>query len=316
MNTNSIVSVIIIFLNAGKFIQEAIESVISQTHENWELLLIDDGSTDDSTAIAREFADRYPDRMLYLEHENHQNRGKSSSRNLGIGKASGEYIAFLDADDIFLPLKLAKQIAIIESSPEAAMVYGNTLYWHSWTNHPDDLHRDYVLPLGIPANTLVEPPLLMRLLIGDSGAVPCICSFLVKRDLVLQVGGFEESIQHLYEDRVFLAKIFLMFPVFVEDGCWEKYRQRSDSSWHLSMSSGEDERAYSIFLNWLERYWVDKSFQKTATWQFLQDKLWHDRHPILSHQIDRLKSIGSHSKQLIKKISNFILNVTRSDRDR
>lgn len=300
---NSLVSIIVIFLNTEKFIQEAIESVISQTYENWELLLVDDGSTDSSTAIAREFADRYPDKILYLEHENHQNRGKSTSRNLGIGKAKGEYIAFLDADDIFLPLKLEKQIAILESHPDAAMVYGNTLYWHSWTGNPEDSQRDYLPELGIQSNTLIQPPSLLKLLLGGGGAVPCICSFLVRRKSVEELSGFEETIQHLYEDQVFLAKVFVTAPVFVEDGCWEKYRQRDDSSWHLSMLTGEEDRARLIFLNWLEKYLTKQGVKDPQVWQALHQQLLAYRYPILSNITECTQRFLRQIKARLKSIA-------------
>ncbi|MDJ0799822.1 MAG: glycosyltransferase family 2 protein, partial [Calothrix sp. MO_167.B12] len=96
------ISCIIIFFNAGEqFFIEAIESVFAQTYENWELLLVDDGSTDGSTEIALRYAQKYPEKVRYLEHKEHQNRGMSATRNLGIRHAKGEYITFLDADDVW-----------------------------------------------------------------------------------------------------------------------------------------------------------------------------------------------------------------------
>ena len=303
MNGNLLVSIIIIFLNTDKFIQEAIESVISQTYENWELLLVDDGSTDSSTAIAQKFANKYSDKVHYLEHDNHQNLGKSTSRNLGISKAKGEYLAFLDADDVFLPFKLEKQITILESHPDAAMVYGKTLYWHSWTGNVKDSQRDYIQELGIPTNKLFQPPSLLKILLGvGAGTVPCICSFLVKRQVVEDIGGFEETIQQLYEDQVFLAKIFLNSPVFVESGCWEKYRQRNDSSWHLSIDTGEDYHARLIFFKWLESYWDEQGFKNTELWQILQEKLWNYRYPNLY----KLKKIVKHFRWRIKSLGKSI----------
>ncbi len=287
-------------MNTDKFIQEAIESVVSQTYENWELLLVDDGSTDNSTEIAQKYAAIYTDKIRYLEHDNHQNKGKSTSRNLGISHARGEYIAFLDADDVFLPLKLEKQMAILESHPEAAMVYGNTLYWHSWTDNPEDSQRDYVPELGIEPNTLVQSPLLLQLLLGHGGAVPCICSFLVKREFVEKIGGFEETIQHLYEDQVFLAKIFLTAPVFVEGGCWEKYRQRDDSSWYLSMYTGEDDKARFIFLSWLEKYLTEQGVKDAEIWRTLQEQLWSYRYPILSKITKRAQHFVGQMKALVR----------------
>src|SRR3990172_11731590 len=126
MSEKPLVSVIIIFYNEERFIEEALECVFAQTYTNWELLLVDDGTTDNSTAIAQRYAEKYPEKVYYLEHPGHQNRGMSATRNLVIANAKGEFIAFLDADDVWLPHKLERQLAIIESQPDAAMVYGPT----------------------------------------------------------------------------------------------------------------------------------------------------------------------------------------------
>src|SRR5690348_1999757 len=109
MNNKPLVSVIMIFLNAEKFMEEAIESVLAQGYSNWELCLVDDGSCDSSTSLARHYARLYPEKVCYLEHDEHQNRGTGPSRNLGIQAASGEYVTFLDADDVWLPHKLEQQ---------------------------------------------------------------------------------------------------------------------------------------------------------------------------------------------------------------
>src|SRR5262245_49211304 len=100
MSNTALVSAIIIFRNEEKFLSEAIESVFRQTYPKWELLLVDDGSTDASTGIALRYSQQYSDRVQYLEHEAHSNRGMSASRNLGIQHAKGDYIAFLDGDDV------------------------------------------------------------------------------------------------------------------------------------------------------------------------------------------------------------------------
>lgn len=101
--TEALVSATIAFLNAEKFLAETIESVLAQTYPNWELWLVDDGSTDGSSQIARDYAARHADRIHYLEHPGHENRGKSASRNLGLRHARGRYVTWLDADDVWLP---------------------------------------------------------------------------------------------------------------------------------------------------------------------------------------------------------------------
>ena len=100
MTNQPLVSVVLIFWNAERFIAEAIESVFAQTYRTWELLLVDDGSSDSSTTIARSYSERDPQHMHYLEHPGHVNHNMSASRNLGIGNAQKAYVAFLDTDDV------------------------------------------------------------------------------------------------------------------------------------------------------------------------------------------------------------------------
>lgn len=120
---NPKVSVIISCYNGEKFIGEAIESVINQTYENWELIIVDDGSTDDSKNIVKSYlAD---DRVNYLEHS--KNRGIAAARNTAIAAAKGRSIAFLDQDDVWLPKKLGKQIEVLENDEkrEIGIVYSD-----------------------------------------------------------------------------------------------------------------------------------------------------------------------------------------------
>jgi len=128
-----LVSVVTIFLNGERFLDEAIQSVFVQRYPRWELLLVDDGSSDGSSAIGRGYAQREPARVRYFEHPGHRNLGMSASRNLGLHHARGEYLALLDADDVWLPEKLERQVAILEAHPEVALLYGAPLYWFGWT---------------------------------------------------------------------------------------------------------------------------------------------------------------------------------------
>ena len=144
LSDKPLVSVTIIFLNAERFIEEAIRSVLRQTYANWELLLVDDGSTDGSTEIARSYTEHESGKVRYLEHDRHENRGMSASRNLGIRYSQGKHIAFLDSDDVWLPHKLEQQVAILHAHPEAGMVYGGSQYWHSWTGSAENTESDYV----------------------------------------------------------------------------------------------------------------------------------------------------------------------------
>ena len=147
------VSIITIFLNGEAFLAQAIESVIAQTYSNWEYLLVDDGSGATATAIAKEYAANYPGKIRYLEHPAHINRGMSASRNLGIRHARGELIGFIDADDMWLPSKLAQHVALLDTRQEVGMVCGTTVYWHSWDNG-----EDKVAPTGRQQDIVIYPP--------------------------------------------------------------------------------------------------------------------------------------------------------------
>ena len=131
MNGTASVSVVIIFRDAERFLTEAVASIFAQTFKNWELLLVDDGSVDGSTALAVACADEYPRQVRYLAHPGHANRGMSASRNLGIRHARGAYLAFLDADDVLFTPALEDQVALLDAWPAAAMVYGPIQWWHS-----------------------------------------------------------------------------------------------------------------------------------------------------------------------------------------
>ena len=227
VDRRGLVTVIIIFLNAEQFIQEAIDSVLAQTYPHWELLLVDDGSTDESSRIARASARRQSPQIRYLEHAAHANRGMSASRNLGIREATGEYIAFLDADDVWLPGKLEHQVAVLATHPDVAMMYGLSEWWYSWTGHAEDRGLDYVHELGLPANKVIPARALMDgFFFQQNAAIPGPSSILVRRRAALEVGGFEEQFTGSYEDQAFYAKLAVSAPIFASSDCLDRYRQR------------------------------------------------------------------------------------------
>jgi len=108
VNNKDLVSIITPAYNCEKYISETIESVLKQTYENWEMLIIDDGSTDNTLNIIRRYND---DRICLIQ--NHSNMGAALSRNRGLAKARGKWIAFLDSDDLWYPDKLERQIAFM-----------------------------------------------------------------------------------------------------------------------------------------------------------------------------------------------------------
>lgn len=285
MNRKPTVSCIINFLNAQEFIEEAIQSVFAQTYDHWELFLVDDGSTDKSTEIAQQYAKTYPEKVFYLEHENHKNLGTSASRNKGISNAKGKYIAFLDADDIWLALKLEKQVDILERYADAGMVYGSTLMWYGWTGNAKDIARDRFRELGLQPDTLVQPPNLLTLFLQGKAETPATCGVLIRRQLIEAVGGFEPMFRDMFDDQVFFAKLCLKAPVFVESGHWDKYRQHPNSTCAIAKKTGKYHTqhlnpTHLNYLKWLKIYFSQVGIKDIDVNQALEETLRQYRHPI------------------------------------
>jgi len=177
LNAMPEVSVVIATYNRGALLERALESVFGQTFGDYEVVVADDGSTDDTQERLRKHGSRV--RVLRLEH-----RGRPSTvRNSAIEKASGRFLAFLDSDDAWAPEKLERQVGLMRRDPELVLCYTDTgfvdenggfLYLHSRRERP--------------ATGRVLNALLQRNFIALSTA-------LARTDAVRSVGGFEESLR-------------------------------------------------------------------------------------------------------------------------
>lgn len=268
----NLVSVIMPFLDPDvRFFQEAIESVLAQSHPDWELILVDDGSGEAARDVAARMAKDYPDRLTVLHHQGYANRGASASRNLGIRHAKGAFIAFLDADDIWLSHKLEEQIRVLDKNPEAAMLFGNTLYWYSWTGRAEDQDRDFLPKLGVTKPRSIQPPRCLVLSLTRLLLVPCSSSVLIRRPAVETVGGFEESFRTLYDEQVFYAKLWLKYPVLAMPDYWDLYRQHPDSM--CAVTTGHDhEIARQAYLDWLADHLHKEGCHDAAVWRVLRQQ--------------------------------------------
>ena len=183
MNFKPIITVIMPCYNASQFISEAINSVINQTYQNWELIIVDDCSSDDSVEIINQYI-KTDNRIKLFSTD--QNSGTASvPRNLGIKNAVGDYIAFLDTDDIWLPKKLEKQILLIEKI-NAVLVY--SFY--------EKINTD-----GIRNNRVIKSPLEVnykQLLTGNIiGCLTAIYSVNELGKIYFSTAGHEDYIMWL-----------------------------------------------------------------------------------------------------------------------
>ena len=168
MKNNPLISVIIPVYNAEQYLAQAIQSVLTQTLRPDEIIVIDDGSTDDSGVIARGFGPQ-------VRYERQQQSGAGAARNRGVALAQGQFLAFLDADDLWCEDKLEKQMAMLDKDPELEMIFGHVQQFHSPELTEADRETKPLLSESIP------------------GYVPG--TMLVQRDAFWQVGEFETGWQ-------------------------------------------------------------------------------------------------------------------------
>lgn len=168
------VSVVITCYNYGQYISEAIESVLCQTRDDYEIIVIDDGSQDDTSLVMAGYRDNKKIRYIIQE-----NQGQPKAKNRGIAESKGAFVAFLDADDVWLADKLALQLELFTTS-DVGVVYGRR-YW--------------IDPVGsiIKGNerTLRRGNILDYIFIDN---FICFSSSVVRRDLLIAVNGFDESL--------------------------------------------------------------------------------------------------------------------------
>ena len=275
----SLVSVVMPFLNAARFLAESVESVRAQTWPHWELLLCDDGATDGSTALARRYAALDPARIRLLAHADGGTRGASAARNLGLAAARGAYVAFLDADDVWLPHKLAEQVALLAAHPEADVLTGSTEFWHGWTGDPADAGRDRVVRIGPPHGSLLRAPTMLVQMLDGTAAVPCTCSIVARRAAVERAGGFEESFRRVFTDQAFYAKLFAESSLLVVDTCWDRYRQHDASSCATAERAGEMRLAQARYLAWLRALLDERGVRDRRVRSALRLAEWRVRNP-------------------------------------
>ncbi len=303
MTNIPVVSIIIPFFNPGVFFEEAVQSLFCQSFKEWELLLVDDGSTDGSTSFARHLAEQDPARVQYLEHDGHRNLGLSPTRNVGVRHAHGQYIAFLDADDVWFESKLQEQVSILEANPTVALVYGPDLWWYSWTNAPSDRNRDYLASLGAPASTIWAPPLLLIRTLQSKAQTPNPSNMMIRREVIDKVGGFEEQFVGFYamvEDQAFLAKVCVRFPIFAAGASWYRYRQHPGSISLTYARAGKRRAAALHYCLWLNTYLKKAGIRQPELQEALRNRTRRTRYPALfgllgfwQRVVIRMKSTGS-----------------------
>jgi glycosyltransferase involved in cell wall biosynthesis len=226
-----LVSVIVPTYNYGHFILQALRSIQAQTYHQWECIIVDDGSTDNTGATIAQCAHE-DSRIKYIYQKN---RGTSSAKNIGVINSSGKYLQFLDADDLIEPKKFALQVEILEKNPTFDIVYGNMRYFKT-----ADVHK-YLYSL-IDENEPWMPEIsgkgeeVLPALIREN--IMVINSPVIRKSVIDDVGLFDENFT-LLEDWDFWIRCAFA-------GKWFQYADLESTlalvRFHQSSASRKDNR--------------------------------------------------------------------------
>jgi len=202
MNKNPTVSVIIPTYNRAHLIGRAIQSVLNQTYQDFEIIIVDDGSTDNTEEVIKEFQEQ-DKRVKYIKHD--KNKGGSAARNTGIKTARGEYIAFQDSDDEWFPEKLEKQMKIFENMPkEVGIIYSDM--WRIIGNKKKYFYSPEIMPKD---KIIYEQALDYS--VGNIG----IQTSLIKKEVFDKAGMFDEEFYRFIDLEFFirLSKYYYFYHI-------------------------------------------------------------------------------------------------------
>ncbi len=284
--------------NGAASLREALDSVMAQTFTDWELIFWDDRSTDESARIVAQ----YPQgRVRYFLSSEETPLGRA--RDLAIRQAQGEWLAFLDQDDIWLPDKLGKQMALVEGAPKVGIVYGRTVMFSSRGNERDFDHRHEFQPL--PEGDIFERLFIDSCFISMSSSV-------LRRSAVEEIGGIPDFI-HVVPDYYLFVAIARRYWARAVQEVVCRYRLHSTS---MSASSGirMHEEALMLIESWahcLEPRLVDRRRKVHSTVLAVEEM----RHTATASKgIARLISDGSISYLLSRPFARALRSIRRTVR--
>lgn len=247
------ISIVLIVYNGGAFLQEAIDSVRRQSSGDWELVIVDDGSTDGSLERAAAAMKDDPQRIAVVRHEDGANRGMSASRNLGVASSRGGWVGFLDADDVLDEAWAERRRELIaEHGTKVDVIFSPCERWRSWSGSDQRDRADTVQRFAFKLNRAIEPPKVLEGLIRLPKRTPI--GLVLKREAFVAVGGYEEEFTGMFEDQAFMTKLFLEHRAWADGRTLYRYRQHGQSAVSLAFASGARASARERFLDWAEDY--------------------------------------------------------------
>ncbi len=246
-----LVSVVMPFKDAAAYLEQAAASVLAQTWSAVELVLVDDGGTDGSLAVAERVRDARPERVRLVSHPGRANRGIGASRRAGFAAARGQLVANLDADDVWEPGHLEHQVRLLQRSPGASVVVGRAWSWRSWR---DPGARDVLSLLAFAPGTVVPGERLLSAVLRHGAYATPTCSLLVRADLLGAWTSDLEAFSGMYEDQVLNSAAQLRGTVVMSGATSAWYRLHPSSISATGLGADPATRydtGRAGFLDWL-----------------------------------------------------------------
>lgn len=295
-----LVSIVVPFYNHRHLIKRAAENLFKQSYRNWELILVDNNSSDGSGEVAQALAKEYPEKIRYAYQGI---RGIPYAYNKGLAEARGEYICFLDVDDEFPPTKLANQVPILEGHPEAGMVYGLTRRIYVRDG------RNIIQDAGIAHEGVNEPPYLGIDWINCLYHLPQNGAALVRTSIARGIGGFPQNLLMGNDDAAFLIKLALNYKVwFLPKEAIYYYRHPQSEGARLNREQSVTLRYIDTYASWVvpytfeyekrtgdnrPRYWAERSLAgNLAEYAYQASNSRTQRQGILSNMLREQRDKG------------------------
>lgn len=254
------VSVVIPTYNRQTLVLEAIESVLGQTFKDFEIIVVDDGSTDETSIRLRP----YLDRIIYHVQKN---QGVAAARNTGIRLSQGEFICFLDSDDLWLPAKLAKQISFADAHPEYGLISADGSGFEA-NKKPAEKNKSEVHE--IHNGSVVE-----HLLFGNWILTSTV---MVRRKCLEEVGGFDEDIGKYGEDWLLWMRVASKFPIYFLPEVLGTYRLQPGG-----LTDNRPEEQFQSLMRCIQKLSVLPQFKKKpsllrkAEYRICLERAWNNR---------------------------------------
>ena len=265
MSEKLCVSIIIPIYNAAPYIQRCIDVLSKQDFvKPFEIIIVDDASTDKNLKNYLNGLEK--DEKISVTFRD-TNGHISAATNSALSLASGEFVTFLDHDDVYESEKLSCMLAAAERHPNADAIIGPNRMWYSW-DEESQRSSDSPQVLGITTETVLAPPGMINGFLANSSKTPLGPLFRTKT--LRTLGGYDPTFKDMHEDQVFMVRLMLKHPIVVIDDVLHRYRQHTDSCVAQTHANGKDKQARYRFLSWMKEE-LDR-----------QDS----RHPELDKQID------------------------------